>query len=155
MRVCETFASLQGESTHAGRKCFFIRLSGCNLNCSYCDTLYGRSFDAGEERSLDSLVREALDSGLKLVEITGGEPLCSQETPALCQSLLDKGFEPEYGARPLRRAVERYLEDPLAEELLKEMPRPGTVLEVACTDNELKFSAAAVPEKRRRRKKEE
>lgn len=93
MRVCETFASLQGESTHAGRKCFFIRLSGCNLNCSYCDTLYGRSFDAGEERSLDSLVREALDSGLKLVEITGGEPLCSQETPALCQALLDKGFE--------------------------------------------------------------
>ena len=68
--------------------------------------------------------------------------------------LLDKGFEPEYGARPLRRAVERYLEDPLAEELLKEMPQPGTVLEVLCNDNELKFAPAA-PKKRRSRKKEE
>jgi len=93
VRVCETFASLQGESTHAGRKCFFIRLSGCNLNCSYCDTLYGRSFEAGCERSVDSLVREALSSGLKLVEITGGEPLCTPEAPELCQALLDKGFE--------------------------------------------------------------
>ena len=93
MRVCETFASIQGESTHAGRKCFFIRLSGCNLNCSYCDTLYGRSFEAGNERSVNSLVQEALSSGLKLVEITGGEPLCCASTPELCQALLDKGFE--------------------------------------------------------------
>ena len=73
MHVCETFASLQGESTHAGRKCFFIRLSGCNLNCSYCDTQYGRAYGSGIERTVDSLVQEALDSGLKLVEITGGE----------------------------------------------------------------------------------
>ena len=69
--------------------------------------------------------------------------------------LLDKGFEPEYGARPLRRAVERYMEDPLAEELLKSMPQPGTVLEAVCSGNELKFAAAAAPAKRRRRKKEE
>ena len=68
--------------------------------------------------------------------------------------LLDKGFEPEYGARPLRRAVERYLEDPLAEELLKEMPKAGTVLEVLCNGSELHFAAAA-PKKRRSRKKEE
>lgn len=93
MFVCETFASLQGESTHAGRKCFFIRLSGCNLNCSYCDTQYGRAFGTGSERTVDSLVKEALDSGLRLVEITGGEPLCSEETPALCRALLEQGFE--------------------------------------------------------------
>lgn len=93
MRVCETFASLQGESTHAGRKCFFIRLSGCNLNCSYCDTLYGRSAGAGVERSVDDLLQEALASKLKLVEITGGEPLCNPAAPRLCQVLLDHGFE--------------------------------------------------------------
>lgn len=93
MRVTETFASLQGESTHAGRKCFFIRLSGCNLNCSYCDTLYARSFDAGSERSVEELAHEVLASGLKLAEITGGEPLCSPETPRLCQALLDAGIE--------------------------------------------------------------
>ena len=93
MRVCETFASLQGESTHAGRKCFFIRLAGCNLDCSYCDTRYARSFEAGAERSVESLVDEVLASGLKLAEITGGEPLCSSETPRLCQALIDNGIE--------------------------------------------------------------
>ena len=93
MRVVETFASLQGESTHAGRKCFFIRLSGCNLDCSYCDTLYGKAFDGGVERSVDSLVQEVLGSAFSLVEITGGEPLCSPETPRLCQALLDAGLE--------------------------------------------------------------
>ena len=94
MRVVETFASLQGESTHAGRKCFFIRLSGCNLDCSYCDTLYGKAFDGGVERSVDSLVQEVLGSAFSLVEITGGEPLCSPETPRLCQALLDaRGVE--------------------------------------------------------------
>ena len=93
VRVCETFASLQGESTHAGRKCFFIRLAGCNLDCSYCDTRYARSFEAGAERSVESLVDEVLASGLKLAEITGGEPLCSSETPRLCQALIDNGIE--------------------------------------------------------------
>ena len=93
VRVCETFASLQGESTHAGRKCFFIRLAGCNLDCSYCDTRYARSFEAGTQRSVASLVDEVLSSGLTLAEITGGEPLCSPETPHLCQALIDKGIE--------------------------------------------------------------
>ena len=93
MRVCETFASLQGESTHAGRKCFFIRLAGCNLDCSYCDTGYARSFETGSERSVDLLVQEVLASGLSLAEITGGEPLCTPETPLLCQALIDAGIE--------------------------------------------------------------
>ena len=93
MRICETFASLQGESTHAGRKCFFIRLSGCNLNCSYCDTGYARDFDTGSERTLSSLVDEVKASGLTLAEITGGEPLCNPETPELCAMLLEAGIE--------------------------------------------------------------
>ncbi len=93
MRICETFASLQGESTHAGRKCFFIRLSGCNLDCSYCDTGYARAFDAGRSRTVESIVEEVLSSHLKLAEITGGEPLCDPETPRLCAMLLDSGIE--------------------------------------------------------------
>lgn len=81
MRLVESFTSLQGESTHAGRICFFIRLAGCNLDCNYCDTRYGRSFGAGEPASVDELVRRAQESGTKLVEITGGEPLATPETP--------------------------------------------------------------------------
>ena len=93
MRVCETFSSLQGESTHAGRKCFFIRLAGCNLNCSYCDTTYARSFETGRECSVCELLEDFAASRLNLVEITGGEPLCSPETPALCRALLEAGAE--------------------------------------------------------------
>lgn len=92
MRLVESFTSLQGESTHAGRICFFIRLAGCNLDCNYCDTRYGRSFGAGEPASVDELVRRAQESGTKLVEITGGEPLATPETPELCRRLLDAGF---------------------------------------------------------------
>lgn len=89
--VIETFASIQGESTHAGRKCFFIRLAQCNLRCNYCDTVY--AWEGGEMRSVTALVDEVLASGLKLVEVTGGEPLIHAETPVLLQSLLDAGLE--------------------------------------------------------------
>ena len=91
LRVVETFTSIQGESTQAGRKCFFIRLEGCNLSCVYCDTLYAAS--GGKEYSIGTLVEEAEKSGVRLVEITGGEPLLQKETPALCRELLDRGFE--------------------------------------------------------------
>jgi len=89
--VTETFKSLQGESTHAGRVCFFIRLTGCNLDCCYCDTLYAKS--GGEYRSIGDLVDEAEKSGCKLVEITGGEPLVQSETPELIERLINSGFE--------------------------------------------------------------
>ena len=89
--VIETFASIQGESTHAGRKCFFIRLAQCNLRCNYCDTAY--AWDGGTLRSVTGLVAEVKASGLDLIEVTGGEPLIHEETPALLQALLDAGLE--------------------------------------------------------------
>ncbi len=89
--VIETFASIQGESTHAGRRCFFIRLAGCNLRCNYCDTDY--AWDGGQMRSIAELTAQAAASGCFLVEVTGGEPLIHAETPALLQALLDAGME--------------------------------------------------------------
>lgn len=93
MRLVESFTSLQGESTHAGRICFFLRLAGCNLDCNYCDTRYARDFGSGEPATTEELVRLAKESGVGLVEITGGEPLADPETPELCRRLLDAGFE--------------------------------------------------------------
>lgn len=89
--VIETFISIQGESTHAGRRCFFIRLAGCNLRCGYCDTQY--AWDGGELTGIDELVQKAVSSNAGLVEVTGGEPLIHAETPMLLQKLLDSGLE--------------------------------------------------------------
>ncbi|HMK43201.1 MAG TPA: radical SAM protein [Dissulfurispiraceae bacterium] len=91
LRVCEIFASMQGESTHAGRPCVFLRLSGCNLRCSYCDTSY--AYQEGNDRSLDDIARTIASFGIPLVELTGGEPLLQAETPLLAQRLCDNGFE--------------------------------------------------------------
>jgi len=90
LTVCETFASIQGESTHAGRPCAFVRLTGCNLRCQWCDTTY--SYEGGNERSLDDIVAEVLGFGLPLVEITGGEPLLQAQTPELARRLLAAGL---------------------------------------------------------------
>jgi 7-carboxy-7-deazaguanine synthase len=91
--VNETFLSIQGESTHAGRLCFFIRLAGCNLNCTYCDTEYARDEESGTAMTIDHIVSQAKISKVRLVEITGGEPLMHESTPALCQALNDEGLE--------------------------------------------------------------
>jgi len=90
--VTETFLSIQGESTHAGRLCFFIRLAGCNLQCRYCDTQYSASLTDGKAELLDLLVVRAVSSDVDLVEITGGEPLTQPETIPLCEKLLDAGM---------------------------------------------------------------
>lgn len=90
--VNETFLSIQGESTYAGLPCFFIRLAGCNLNCAYCDTAYARSSDDGQELSIKTLCNTAVDSGCRLVLITGGEPLLQSGVPELCRCLLAEGF---------------------------------------------------------------
>lgn len=93
LKIYETFSSIQGESTHAGRPCFFIRLAGCNLRCSYCDTSKAWNMDCGTEMTLDELLEKAKESRLNLVEITGGEPMLQDATPELCRILLEKGFE--------------------------------------------------------------
>ena len=91
LSVCETFSSIQGESTRAGKPCFFIRLAGCSCSCSYCDTEYAKA--PGKAYRIDELAELARASGLKLVEVTGGEPMEQAETPLLCRRLLDEGFE--------------------------------------------------------------
>ena len=73
MRITEIFFSIQGESTHAGKPCIFVRLTGCSLRCGYCDTKY--SYAGGKDMSLDEVVRQVAGYPAKLVEITGGEPL--------------------------------------------------------------------------------
>ncbi|RMG00147.1 MAG: radical SAM protein [Nitrospirae bacterium] len=91
LTVCETFISIQGESGYAGYPCFFIRLTGCNLRCTYCDTTY--AYNEGRERSIDDVLIEAERAGIGLVEITGGEPLLQEGTEALARRLIDSGFE--------------------------------------------------------------
>jgi 7-carboxy-7-deazaguanine synthase len=89
LRVHEIFSSIQGESSFAGWPCAFLRLSGCNLACSWCDTTYaGDSYAA---MTVGAAVRALLGYGLPLVELTGGEPLLAPETPALAAALADRG----------------------------------------------------------------
>jgi 7-carboxy-7-deazaguanine synthase len=90
MKVCEIFTSIQGESSYAGLPCTFIRLTGCNLRCTYCDTTY--AYAEGSERSADEIMGVVRDSGVKLVEITGGEPLLQEEVSPLVERLLDSGY---------------------------------------------------------------
>lgn len=92
MKVCEIFTSIQGESTFAGLPCTFVRLSGCNLRCAYCDTKY--SYDEGIEMEIRDIVQRVDSAGVRLVEITGGEPLLQgEETNSLIRQLLDRGYE--------------------------------------------------------------
>ncbi|MBI5020664.1 MAG: radical SAM protein [Ignavibacteriales bacterium] len=89
--VNEIFYSIQGESTHAGRPCVFVRLSYCNLRCTYCDTEY--AFGKGEIISLDSILEKIRSFNCKLVEITGGEPLLQESSFDLMKILCHEGYE--------------------------------------------------------------
>ena len=89
MKVCEIFTSIQGESSYAGLPCTFIRLSGCNLRCSYCDTEY--AYNAGMELTEDEIINELSLVGVNLVEITGGEPLLQEGAHHLIERLLNDG----------------------------------------------------------------
>lgn len=89
--VNEIFYSIQGESSYAGRSCVFIRLTGCNLRCSYCDTQY--AYYDGKNMDLQEIMDKIALYGCPLVEITGGEPLIQKETPYLIKYLLDSGYQ--------------------------------------------------------------
>lgn len=90
LKINEIFKSIQGESTYAGLPCTFIRLAGCNLRCTYCDTNY--AYYDGEELSDEKIISKIEEYGVKCVEFTGGEPLLQEETPKLLKTLLDKNY---------------------------------------------------------------
>src|SRR5512142_589489 len=90
LRVTEIFHSIQGESTWAGMPCTFVRLTGCPLRCTWCDTAY--AFHGGERMSLDEIVARVDEIGTALVELTGGEPLVHPGAFELARRLLDRGY---------------------------------------------------------------
>ena len=90
LKINEIFKSIQGESTYAGLPCTFVRLAGCNLRCTYCDTNY--AYYEGKEISDEDIIAKIDEYGVKCVEFTGGEPLLQEETPTLIKTLLDKGY---------------------------------------------------------------
>jgi 7-carboxy-7-deazaguanine synthase len=89
--IAETFASLQGEGMLAGVPSYFIRTSGCNLRCAWCDTPYSSWAPEGERVPVDELVARAERSGLRHVVITGGEPLLQRELEGLTRALAARG----------------------------------------------------------------
>lgn len=89
LTINEIFYSIQGESTYAGRPCVFVRLTACDLRCSWCDTPY--AFAEGRKQSIEEVLSEVERTGCPLVEITGGEPLLQEDVYPLMQSLLDRG----------------------------------------------------------------
>jgi len=91
MRITEIFHSIQGESSHAGRPCVFVRLTGCPLRCTWCDTDY--AFYGGEEFSADQVLERVASFGCRLVEVTGGEPLAQPEAPHLITKLCEAGYK--------------------------------------------------------------
>ena len=91
LRVTEIFHSIQGESTHAGRPCVFVRLTGCNLRCVWCDTAY--AFHGGRGMSVEEIVDEVGRWGCLLVEVTGGEPLVQPAVIPLLERLVGDGYE--------------------------------------------------------------
>ena len=91
LRVTEIFRSIQGESTHAGRPCTFVRLTGCPMRCVWCDSEY--TFSGGEHISLENVMDRVRNFGCRLVEVTGGEPLAQKEAFVLIKQLCDEGYE--------------------------------------------------------------
>jgi len=89
LRITEMYASIQGEGRHAGDLCVFVRLTGCNLRCTWCDSEY--TFTGGDQISIDRVVERALSFGITLVQITGGEPLAQRQCIPLMERLLDNG----------------------------------------------------------------
>ena len=91
IKINEIYLSVQGESTHTGLPCIFIRLTGCNLRCSWCDTAY--AFHEGKNMSIDEILQKVENFGIHLVEITGGEPLMQDNVYTLMKRLIEKGYK--------------------------------------------------------------
>jgi 7-carboxy-7-deazaguanine synthase len=123
MVITEIFRSIQGESTYAGLPCIFVRLTGCNLRCTWCDTAY--AFHGGKKMSIDEVlarVAELAGGSATLVELTGGEPLLQPEAVPLAERLLMAGntvLVETSGERPI---------DTLPREVVK-------IVDVKCPDS--------------------
>lgn len=91
LRITEIFLSIQGESTHAGRPCSFVRLTGCPMRCVWCDSEY--TFTGGEHISFEDIFKKLEEFGCNLVEVTGGEPLAQKNVFPFIKELCDKGYE--------------------------------------------------------------
>lgn len=91
LKVNEIFYSIQGESSFAGLPCVFVRLTYCNLRCTYCDTEY--AFYEGKDMSIDEIIEEVKKYNCNLVEVTGGEPLVQKESLELMKKLCDANFQ--------------------------------------------------------------
>ena len=110
LKVNEIYFSVQGESSKAGLPCVFVRLTYCNLRCSYCDTEY--AFYEGHDMSLEEIMREIEKYNCKLVEITGGEPLVQNEALSLMKLLCNSGYEVMLetgGSLPIKDIDERVM----------------------------------------------
>ncbi len=107
MVITEIFKSIQGEGTRAGLPCIFVRLTGCNLRCVWCDTAY--AFHGGTKMSVDEVLGRVAELGegkVRLVEITGGEPLLQEDVVPLAEKLLEAGYTvmvETSGERPVER----------------------------------------------------
>ncbi len=91
LRITEIFLSIQGESSHAGRPCAFVRLTGCPMRCVWCDSVY--TFTGGERISFDEIFARLKTFGCNLVEVTGGDPLAQKNVFPFITRLLDDGYE--------------------------------------------------------------
>ena len=99
LSVNEIFYSIQGESTYAGKPCVFVRLAGCDLRCTWCDTAY--AFSEGQKMSVEDVLQQVDRYGTLLVEVTGGEPLLQEEVYPLMHKLIEyarsEGIQELYG----------------------------------------------------------
>jgi len=91
LRITEIFLSIQGESSHAGRPCSFVRLTGCPMRCVWCDSEY--TFTGGTRMSFDEILVQLKNFGCKLIEVTGGEPLAQKSVYPFIETLCDLGYE--------------------------------------------------------------
>ena len=91
LTITEIFAGIQGETSYTGLPFAFVRLTGCNLRCRYCDTTY--AYDCGREFTLEDVVSRIAAFGLSRTCVTGGEPMLQEDTPSLVKDLLDRGHQ--------------------------------------------------------------
>jgi len=156
VRVTEIFLSIQGEGSRAGRPCLFVRFTGCDLRCVYCDTAY--AFHGGRDMTRGEILAELARHPARLVCLTGGEPMLQAELPDLARELLARGFEVSvetHGQRPLDAlppAVVRIVdvktpasgEQPADLGYLDRLASHDEVKFVVCSEEDFRWSAGVV-----------